>query len=172
MPFTPFHLGPAILFGMVLRKNMHTPTFIVANVILDIEPLLVLILGLGHPLHSFFHTFIMGFFTGFVVGLAMSKLESVLAPFYKALLLEPDAKQGLGRFMLAGSSGTLLHVLLDSPLYDDIRPLYPLTVNPFYNPALTGATYFFCIVAGGVGGLLYISILIIPMVMGRLKKLK
>lgn len=64
MPFTPFHLGPAIFFGMLLRRNMHMPTFIVANVILDVEPLLVLILGLKYPLHGYFHTFIIGFFHG------------------------------------------------------------------------------------------------------------
>ncbi|MEM2089015.1 MAG: hydrolase [Thermoproteota archaeon] len=172
MPFTPFHFGPAIFFGMLLRKNMHIPTFIVANVILDIEPFLVLTLGLGYPLHGYFHTFIIGVFTGFVVGLFMLRLERLLASFHKSLLLEPDSEQGLGRFMLAGSSGTLLHVLLDSPLYGDIRPLYPLTVNPFYNPVLTEAIYFFCIVTGGIGVFLHLSMLFIPMVMGYLKKLK
>jgi hypothetical protein len=66
MPFIPFHLGPAMFFGMLLRKRMHMPTFIIANVILDVEPLLTVIFGLKYPLHGYFHTFIMGFFTGAV----------------------------------------------------------------------------------------------------------
>ncbi|MEM2980533.1 MAG: hydrolase [Thermoproteota archaeon] len=172
MPFTPFHLGPAIFFGMLLRKHMHMPTFIVANVILDIEPLLVIIFGLKYPLHGYFHTFIMGFFIGSFLGLAMFMLERFLSHFYKTLLLESDVKPSLRQFVLAGSSGALLHILLDAPLYDDIRPLYPLTVNPFYNPSVTGGIYLFCIITGGVGVFLYACILIIPKVMKSLKKLK
>ena len=47
--------------------------------------------------------------------------------------------------MFAGVLGTLLHVLLDSPLYDDIRPFYPLTANPLYNPALSSEVYGVCL---------------------------
>jgi hypothetical protein len=52
----------------------------------------------------------------------MFMLEKFLSAFYRILLLEPDAKQGLSQFMFAGSSGALLHVLLDAPLYRDIQP--------------------------------------------------
>ena len=46
MPFTPLHLGPALFFGMVLLRYIDLPTFLVANVIVDIEPLVILTLGL------------------------------------------------------------------------------------------------------------------------------
>jgi len=38
-------------------------------------------------------------------------------------------------FIVAGALGTGLHVLLDAPLYDDIKPLYPIATNPFYTPS-------------------------------------
>lgn len=160
MPFTPFHLGPATFFGMLLRRNMHMPTFIVANVILDVEPLLVLVLGLKYPLHGYFHTFIIGFFTGLALGLAMFVLEGFLVPFYKLLFLELAAKRNLRQFILAGFSGTMLHILLDSPLYIDIQPLFPLKLNPFYNPSITREIYLLCMVMGALGLVFYILIVL------------
>ncbi len=60
MPFTPFHLGPALLFGLVLFSYLDFPTFMVANVIVDIEPFMIIALGLDLPLHGFFHSFLGG----------------------------------------------------------------------------------------------------------------
>lgn len=162
MPFTPFHLGPALLFGMLLRKHLHLPTFLISNVILDVEPLLVLILGLRYPLHGYFHTFIIGFLTGFSLSLIMLILERFLATLYKVFLLEHETRPTLIQFLFAGSSGTTLHVLLDSPLYDDIQPLYPSKINPFYNPAFSREIYFLCLVTGVLGFSSYICVFVFP----------
>lgn len=35
MPLTPFHSGPTLLFGYLLRRRMDLVTFLVASVILD-----------------------------------------------------------------------------------------------------------------------------------------
>lgn len=43
MPFTLYHLGPSLGLGLPLRKYVHAPTFILANVIVDVEPFLVLV---------------------------------------------------------------------------------------------------------------------------------
>lgn len=56
MPFTPFHLGPALCLGSPLREYIHAPTLILANVVLDIEPLIMLITGLSYPLYGYLHT--------------------------------------------------------------------------------------------------------------------
>ena len=75
MPFTPFHLGPALCLGIPLQKFIHAPTFILANVILDIEPLIVMLLRLFYPLHSYLHTFIAAIGVGIIFGLLMFLLE-------------------------------------------------------------------------------------------------
>jgi hypothetical protein len=160
MPFTPFHLGPALCLGLPLRKYMHAPTFIVANVILDIEPFLVLIFGLEYPLHGYFHTFLLAFFVGLALGYVMLLLERYLYPLYKALLLETDSRTRLKPFVLAGALGTMLHVLLDSPLYSDILPFYPLTANPLYNPALSSEVYSLCVWMGILGAVIYVGLLV------------
>jgi len=159
MPFTPYHLGPALGFGLPLRKYLHTPTFIVANVIVDVEPFLVLFLRLAYPLHGYLHTFILAFLLGLALGYAMFLFEKVLRPLYKAFLLEPNGNLNLKSFLVAGISGTMLHVLLDSPLYNDIRPFYPLTINPLYNPALSLEVYSFCVWMGILGIIYYAGLI-------------
>jgi hypothetical protein len=86
MPFTPFHFGPALGLGLPFRKYVHTPTFIVANVIVDVEPFLVLLLGLRYPLHGYLHTFLSAFLMGLALGYGMFLLERVLHPLYKVFL--------------------------------------------------------------------------------------
>ena len=159
MPFTPFHLGPALALGLPLRRYVHAPTFILANVIVGIEPFLVLFLGLRYPLHGYLHTFFLAFFVGLALGYAMFLLKKILHPLYKAFLLESGNNLSLKSFMFAGILGTTLHVLLDSPLYDDIHPFYPLTANPLYNPALSLEVYSICVWMGILGIIYYVSLL-------------
>jgi len=159
VPFTPFHFGPAVAVGIPLRKHLHVPTFILANVVVDVEPFLVLFLGLRYPLHGYLHTFILAFFAGLILGYAMFLLERILYPLYAMFLLEKDQALSLRSFMVAGALGTVLHVLLDSPLYRDIQPFYPITVNPLYNPALSLEVYSFCVWAGILGVAYYAGLL-------------
>jgi len=159
MPFTPYHLGPALGFGLPLRKYVHTPTFILANVIVDIEPFFVLFLGLRYPLHSYLHTFFLAFFVGLALGYAMFLLQRFFHPLYKTFLLESEIVLNLKSFMVAAVFGTTLHVLLDSPLYGDIYPFYPLTTNPLYNPALSLEVYGFCVWMGIIGIIYYVGLL-------------
>ena len=160
MPFTPFHLGPALGFGLPLRKYLHVPTFLVANILVDVEPFLVLSLGLDYPLHGYLHTFIVAFILGLALGYAMLLLERILRPLYTTLLLESNAIPKLNSFIVAGVLGTMLHVLLDSPLYDDIRPFYPLSANPLYHSASSLEVYSFCVWAGILGIVFYLGLLL------------
>lgn len=138
---------------------MHAPTFMLANVIIDVEPLLVLTLGVGYPLHGYLHTFLSAFFLGLLLGSTMFLLERPFRTLYKAFLLETGRDLKPKSFMLAGATGTMLHVLLDSPLYDDIRPLYPLAANPFYDPGSALLVYSLCVWLGLLGIAYYASLL-------------
>ena len=161
MPVTPYHFGPALGFGLPLRKYLHLPTFIVANVIVDLEPFLVLALGLRYPLHGYLHTYVSAFFLGIVVGSGMFLLEPYFSPLYKAFLLKADNKLKWISFVLAGVLGIMLHVTLDSPLYSDIRPFYPLTANPFFRLDIASQVYSFCVWMGLIGILFYAGLLIL-----------
>lgn len=155
MPFTPYHFGPALGFGLPFRKYVHTPTFMLANVIIDVEPFLVLFLRLRYPLHGYFHTFLSAIIVGLALSYIMFLLERKLRPLYRLFLLEPDNPLNLKSFLLAGVLGTTLHVLLDSPLYGEMYPFFPSTTNPLYNPALSLEIYSFCVWMGIIGIIFY-----------------
>jgi hypothetical protein len=169
MPFTPYHLGPALALGLPFRKRMHAPTFIIANVILDVEPLLVLLLGLDYPLHGYAHTFLMPILLGCILGYAMFLLEGLLRPLHMALLLESSQDLNLRSFLMAGISGTMLHVLMDSPLYPDIRPFFPSMMNPLFYPSLTSAVYDISFWMG-ILSLMYYVFLVIKSAYGRVSR--
>lgn len=169
MPFTPFHLGPALAFGLPLRKYIHAPTFILANVIVDIEPFLVLFLGLRYPLHGYFHTFLLAFVVGLVSGCVMFLLERILRPLYRPFLLESGDPLNPESFLVAGVLGTALHVLLDSPLYGEMQPFYPLTANPMYNPTYSPTVYSFCVWTG-IAGIVFYAGLLVFLARRRLRK--
>jgi hypothetical protein len=60
MPFTSYHLGPGLMVGLLFLNFIDFPTFLVASVIVDIEPFIVLFFNLDYPLHGFFHSFLGG----------------------------------------------------------------------------------------------------------------
>ena len=159
MPFTPFHLGPGLGLGLPLRKYLHAPTFLLASVIVDVEPFLVFFLGLRYPLHGYLHTFLLAIPVGFVLGYIMFRLERFLQPLYRIFLLETGNSLSLKSFVTAGGLGTGLHVLLDTPLYTDIKPLYPVTTNPFYYPLITPQIYSLCVWMGAFGIIYYLVLL-------------
>jgi len=159
LPFTPFHLGPALAFGLPLKKYFHAPTFILANVIVDVEPFVVLFLGLDYPLHGYLHAFIPAFCVGLALGLVMFVSEKIMRSFYRKFLLVPEATLRAKSFLVAGVLGTTLHVLLDSPLYGDIRPFYPVAMNPLYGFVSPTGVYGFCGLMGLLGLLFYVGLL-------------
>jgi len=168
VPFTPFHLGPALGLGLPLRRYLHVPTFLVASIIVDVEPLLVLVLGLRYPLHGYLHTFLFASLTGLALGYVMFSLDRFLHPLYRALRLVAEGSQDRKGFIVTGVLGAAFHVLLDSPLYRDIRPLFPFAQNPFYNPHLLMEMYSFCVWTGIIGVVYYVGLLIYPFVKGQL----
>ncbi len=156
MPFTPLHLGPALFFGMVLLRYIDLPTFLVANVIVDIEPLVILTFGLhrtsslGLPLHGLLHTFLGGTFVALLLALVMIRMRGYLEPLMRLVSLEQVSSPR--SVYAAALSGVYMHILLDSLLYADIRPFYPSSYNPFLGGmAAAFGVWWFCIVTGLIG---------------------
>jgi membrane-bound metal-dependent hydrolase YbcI (DUF457 family) len=155
MPFTPFHWGPGLLFGLLLFSYLDLPTFLVASVIVDIEPLLVLTLNLPYPLHGYLHTFLGGTIVAFLLALAMSKIRWILSPLMSFFRLERRAS--FKSIVLASLFGIYLHIILDSPLYSDIRPFYPVESNPLQARGMFIGfdVYTFCVICFIGAGIVY-----------------
>ena len=157
MPFTPFHLGPAVLVGFILLGYLDLPTLIVASVLVDLEPLAVLVFGLPYPLHGFFHSFMGASAAAALLAVVMLRVRGFLEPVYLFLRLDGDRRPR--RFLVAALLGTWSHVLLDSPLYWDIRPFYPFGENPFLGVDLYLGlgVYRFCFLSGVAGVALFVA---------------
>ncbi len=136
------------------------PTFLVANIIIDIEPLLVWRLHLNYPVHGLFHTFLAAILVGTLLGYLMYKLEPLFHKTYLTLKLVPKQELSLYQFIAAGIAGIVLHVVLDSMVYIDITPLYPFQSNPFYTPGSISTVTDFCEKSFIVGLVFYVVVLI------------
>lgn len=157
MPFTPLHLGPALILGYFLKSRIHWPTLIVTSVVVDLEPLLVILLDLSnYPIHGYLHTFASAVFLGSLASLIMWLLRNHLNNLLKRLALMTETNYSLSSYVTAGIGGWVFHVLLDSPLYSDIKPLYPLSVNPFYSPGLIEVIASLCFYSTLLGFFIYL----------------
>jgi hypothetical protein len=106
MPFTPFHIGPALALGYFLPKRLHFPTFIVANLIMDFEPLVVLARGIpGYPVHGYFHTFLFSVMFGSALGLVFYLADRFLREPFEYLALVERSSYGIEGYVAAGVSG-------------------------------------------------------------------
>ena len=147
MPFTPFHFGPALFFGLLFLSFVDFPTFLVASVIVDIEPFLVLALNLDYPLHGFFHSLLGGTLIAILLTLLMTKIRDRLTPVLSFFKIEQ--KISFLRILVASLSGIYIHILLDSRMYTDIQPFYPSNYNPLLTTGIFAGldSYVFCMFA-------------------------
>ena len=142
MPFTPYHFGAHACASLPFHRQLDVPVFIAANVVIDLEPLLVMALDLDYPLHGYAHTLLVGGMIGLGFGALVYPFREPIGLLMGFLRLPylPSWR----RMMLSGMLGAWLHVLFDAPLYRDIRPFYPLQVNPLYGIASPHAVYTLC----------------------------
>ena len=134
MPFTPFHLGPALFLGLVLLRFLDFPTFLIANVIVDIEPFTVILLNLNYPLHGFLHSFLGGTLLAIALTAFMAGVRIRFNRILSAFKIEQETSTG--KILSASLLGIYIHIILDSYMHSDIRPFYPLDINPFLSRSM------------------------------------
>ena len=150
MPFTPFHFGPGALVHAVAPRHVSFLAFCAANVVIDVEPLVFMLRGEA-PLHRFAHSYIgAALVAGATVALWLAARRAAAA------LRLPDA---LGWTRLATRTvaigalvGSVSHVVLDSIMHADIRPLAPFSdANPLLRVVSLGTLHASCVAAGVFG---------------------
>ena len=158
MPFTPFHMGPGITIKAMLQGSFSLMVFGWAQIVMDIQPLVVMITGEGH-LHGFSHTY---------VGATLLALFSALTGKYLSELglyllgLNRDRQVHIAWWVtvLSAFIGTYTHVLLDSVMHYDMQPFYPFdTSNALLGLIAVAALHKLCIYSGMSGGIAYVALL-------------
>ncbi|MFC7139361.1 hypothetical protein ACFQMA_05850 [Halosimplex aquaticum] len=154
MPFTPFHLGPALLIGVLCLRWLDLPTFLAASVLVDARTTLVFFGYLDGPLHGPLHTLLGATVLAGVLTAAAAPLRPSLDPVLDWAGLPQST--ALGRIAAAALGGCWLHVLLDATLYTDVFPFAPVsTANPLFGAVGPLTVYVGCVAAGLLGVGLY-----------------
>lgn len=154
MPFTPVHMGPGILVKSLLRGSFSLMVFGWAQIIMDIQPLMVMISGEGH-LHGFSHTYIGAVLLAIFSALT-GKYLSEVGLFVFGLNDQWQVKIAWWVAFLSALIGTFSHVLLDSIMHVDVEPFFPVTTdNVFLSLISVQALHQLCLYSGLVGGVLY-----------------
>ena len=154
MPFTPIHMGPGIFLKGILQGSFSLMVFGWTQIVMDIQPLIVLLSGEGH-LHGFSHTYIgatlLAVFSAITgkylsqFGLWVLKIEnSIYTPIQWWVVF------------LSAFIGSFSHVFLDSIMHSDVQPLYPFTLaNPLLEIIPVAVLHKLCIYSGLIGAAIY-----------------
>jgi hypothetical protein len=161
VPFTLVHLGPALLLGGLLPRRLDLPTLVAASVVVDVRAALVVFGPLDLPVHGSLTSFA----SGTLVAVLLARSVLLLPPSIRRLVDHgrlTDTASG-GPVLTAALVGVSSHVVLDSMLYTDARPLYPADWNPFRLEGATfsleGATFLLVYVGCTLGGILGVAVL-------------
>jgi len=130
MPVTPYHFGPSSFIGLVFRKWLDIPVFVLANIIVDLEVLIINSFGLGYPFHRYCHTLLIGS----VVGLLWGASAYPLRHFFNRLMkiLRISYQTSFRKMLISGVLGVWIHVLIDGIYHWDARVFWPSRARPLY----------------------------------------
>jgi hypothetical protein len=158
MPFTPFHFGPGATIKAALGRRFSFTVFAFSQILIDVEPGMRMLVA-ADELHPHLHTYasataiaLLSVWPGkriceWALRLWNGKLSAGQARW---LGVDPAIPQP------AAWSGALIgaysHIVLDSTMHADLRPLAPFSAaNPLLHVVSLADLHLFCIVLGLVG---------------------
>lgn len=148
MPFTLYHLGPALVIGLPLRRRIDLMTLCIASVVLDVWPALVLFGVLPGPYHWVEHTYLGG---AVVAGVLTGGMVLGARQFPTKFDRWRSDEGGLTGLVIPSLVGTLLHVTLDSGTHPTMDPFTPIAGNPFGNYPPLMELIAICHILFGIG---------------------
>ena len=157
MPFTPIHMGPGIFIKSLLRGSFSLMVFGWTQIVMDIQPLLVMLTGEGH-LHGFSHTYLGASLLAVIAALS-GKYLSQLGLWL--LRLESSWRQPIPWRVVFISAfiGSYSHVLLDSIMHADVEPFFPWSVdNALWRWISVEQLHRFCFYAGVLGAAVFYAV--------------
>ena len=147
MPFTPFHFGPGGAIHAIAPRHVSFVAFVAANVLIDTEPLYY-ILTTQEPLHRFLHTYV-GATLVTAVTVLLFLLARKIAPLTKLPNVFRWQELKLSQVAVGAATGSCSHIILDSVMHADIRPLAPFSqANPLYLLISIDELHDYCLWAG------------------------
>ena len=158
MPFTPFHMGPGVIVKAALGRHFSLMVFRFAQVAMDVEPLARMLRCDLAP-HGLSHTYAGAVVIGLLSLLAGRPVCVWLLRHWPPSPRHPllDWLRGPGGISWTAAAlgafvGTFSHVLLDSVMHAEMRPLWPASDrNGLLDLVPMEALHRLCLAAGILG---------------------
>ena len=154
MPVTPYHFGPSGLIGYVFRKWIDFPVFVLANVVVDFEVLLINLMHLHWPYHRLAHTFLGGAVIGACWGLVAYLALPIMTKTMKIIRI--PYQTNAFKMIISGILGIWFHVLIDGIYHYDVKPFWPMKKNYLWQLLSHNQVKWICVICGAIFLLLYV----------------
>ena len=129
MPYTPYHFGPSSLIGLILRRWIDIPVFVLVNLAIDLEILIAELWFPGRFVPRYAHTLLLGAAVGIIWGI----LAYFFRGFFKRLMdkIQIPYKTSISKMIFSGIFGAWVHILTDGLYRSDVRLFWPFKLaNP------------------------------------------
>jgi hypothetical protein len=159
LPVTPFHLIAVTPVKAALPKHFSWSIFALTNILIDLEPITLFIVTLN-PQHLFFHT-ILGATLIAALSATIGKqwCKAAIDIWNEEInnkkedkLFRADNRISSFSAWFSALLGAWSHLLLDSFMHDDIKPLSPFTdANVLFGTISIGWLHTICVFLGLLG---------------------
>ena len=149
MPFTPLHLGIGTICKATSKHQFSFMIFGGAQILMDLEPLLGMLLGWSH-LHLYTHNLFGAISIGLIAMLLGKPISEWLLKKLNYQYWQISWKVTISSALVA----TISHVGLDAFMHFDMYPLYPLSYShPWFGLTSTLAVHVFCVSSFVIAGI-------------------
>jgi membrane-bound metal-dependent hydrolase YbcI (DUF457 family) len=151
-------MGPGILIKSLLQGSFSLMVFGWTQIVMDIQPLIVLISGEGH-LHGFTHTYIGAILIAIFSAVTGKYLSELGLKILRISKNESPISIVWWVVFLSAFIGSFSHVLLDSVMHSDVEPFFPFTLdNQLLGLISVSVLHKLCLYSGLVGAAIYYGI--------------
>jgi hypothetical protein len=148
-------MGPGLLIKSILQGSFSLMVFGWAQIIMDIQPLIVILSQQGH-LHGFSHTYLGATLLALFATLSGKYLAEIGLKLLKISDNEHLIKITWWVALMSAFIGTFTHVFLDSIMHGDVEPFYPFSnANGLLGIINISQLHHFCLYSGLMGTGLY-----------------
>jgi membrane-bound metal-dependent hydrolase YbcI (DUF457 family) len=153
VPFTPFHLGPGMLFKGIGGEHFSFMVFGGSQALMDIEPAYRMIV-LDPVVHGLSHTIAGATLIGLIAtGIGKPIGELVLRHLRFRRTVIPWTAAATGAFV-----GTFSHIVLDAMMHTDMMPWKPIAeTNQMLGLVSVNVLHITCLLLGIIGALLFFA---------------
>lgn len=164
MPITPFHIIAAAPIKAIIPRHFSWSIFTLTNVFIDLEPISYFLFT-GIPSHKFFHSILGATLLGLISALYFRRLcenyilkwNKNLHPIDRKWFEVKNSKISLFEGITGGLIGAWSHLLLDSMMHFDIKPLWPfISSNLLLGVLSPSLILYFCLGLFTVGIIFFV----------------